>query len=223
MTMRHILANRFTILLATLLAFILMVPPVVEHMRSSAVVPWALSVIVIAIVLATLEGRGWLLHSLLLIVALAALITMWTCQCVAGIDTIKVVDGALFSILLLSACGRIGHHLAKQKHVNRETLAAAVGVYVLFGMAMTRIYWLLFMVSPGAFHFTEPVTNLPMLPSFLYYSFVVMTTVGFGDILPVTALARSLTILHSIISVFYLAITISRLVSLYRSKDAAPE
>lgn len=221
--MHHLLANRFTILLAALFAFILIVPPVVEYRQDTTVVPWALSIIVIAIVLATREGRGWLRHPIIAIVALGALITMWTCKCVVGIDMMQRIDSGLFAILLLSACGSIGHHLAQRKHVSRETLAAATAVYVLFGMAMSRVYWLLFTLSPGAFHFTVPLTDAPTQPAFLYYSFVVMTTVGFGDIIPATALARSFTVLHSIASVFYLAITISRLVSLYRSDEAARE
>lgn len=221
--MHSILNNRFTILLGSLLAFVLIIPPSVEYLQSAAIVPWALSVIVLAIVLATWQRRSWRRRPLLSVIALGALVTMWTCRCVVGLNAILYIDSGLFAVLLFSACGSIARHLARRKQVNRETLAAATGIYVLFGMAMSRVYWLIFTLTPGAFHFTLPATEISMLPTFLYYSFMVMTTVGFGDIVPATALARSFTMLHSIVSVFYIAITISRLVSLYRREEAAQE
>lgn len=220
--MRSILHNRFTILLGSLLAFVLIVPPSVEYWQTVAIVPCALSVIVLAIVLATREGGGWLRNPILPVVALGTLFTMWTCRCVVGLNAILYIDSGLFAILLFSACGRIAQQLTRRTHVNRETLAAATSIYVLFGMAMSRVYWLTFTLTPAAFHFPLPLTDAPTFPTqptFLYYSFMVMTTVGFGDVVPVSALARSLTVLHSIVSVFYLAITISRLVSLYRNEE----
>ena len=80
--MRTLPANRFTILLSALIAFILVVPPVVEYTSSTAIVPWALSVIVVAIVLATRgAGRSRIRHPVMLGVALASLAAMWSCNC----------------------------------------------------------------------------------------------------------------------------------------------
>jgi voltage-gated potassium channel len=109
--------------------------------------------------------------------------------------------------------------LDQKKHVNHETLAAAVSVYILFGIALSRIYWLLQIFDPDSFHLLNIHPSAADQHDFLYYSFVVMTTVGFGDIVPITKLARSITNFQSIISVFCLAIMISRLVSLYRTDE----
>ncbi len=221
--MRYLLANRFTILLAVLLGFILIVPAMVDHMGTTTLMPWALSLIVLAILLATKDSNTLLHHPVITTIALGALITMWSCGCVFGLETLNKVDGCIFTLLLLGSCRNILGTLAKRKHVNHETLTAAVSVYILFGLALSRIYWLLHIFDPHSFHIVIPQNATADQPDFLYYSFVVMTTVGFGDIVPVTKLARSITNVQAIMSVFYLTITISRLVSLYRSDEQGLE
>lgn len=221
--MSYLLANRFTILLAVLLGFILIIPALVDFMGTTTLMPWALSLIVIAILLATRDKNTLLRHPIITTVALAALISMWSCGCVFGFETLNKVDGCIFTILLFAACRNILTSLAKKKHVNHETLAAAISVYILFGLALSRIYWLLQIFDPSSFHLVNAESIAADQPDFLYYSFVVMTTVGFGDVIPVSKLARSITNVQAIISVFYLAIMISRLVSLYRSDEDSAE
>jgi len=79
------------------------------------------------------------------------------------------------------------------------------------------IYVLIERLHPGSF-FINPAyrTGTPIDGSdFLYYSYTTLTTLGYGDIVPVTSQARSVSIVEAIIGVMYLAIIISRLVGLY--------
>jgi voltage-gated potassium channel len=221
--MKFLLSNRFTILLISLIAFILIVPPVVEYSGSMAVVPWALSAIVFAIVLATCGGRGRTMRSLMSIAALAALSGLWSCYCFVGVRHLEKADAAVFAFLLCSACVSILRQLSRRRRVDHETLAAALAAYVLFGMAMSRVFSLVHLFDPNAFHITVPDGNASAQPSFLYFSFVVLSTVGFGDITPASAIARSLMIVEAIFGMFYLTVVISRLASLYHRDEGEEE
>jgi voltage-gated potassium channel len=221
--MKFLLSNRFTILLISLMAFILIVPPVVEYSGSMVVVPWALSAIVFAIVLATYGGRERIMRSLMIIAALAALSGLWSCNYFVGVRQLEETNAALFAFLLFSACVSTLRQLSRRRRVDRETLAAALAAYVLFGMAMSWVFSLVHLFDPDAFHIALSEGTASAQPSFLYFSFVVLSTVGFGDITPASAIARSLMIVEAIFGVFYLAVVISRLVSLYRRDEGEEE
>lgn len=142
--MRTLLDNRFTILLVILFPFILVVPPLVEYMVNTSAVPWALSVILNGILLATYrENRSWLAHPLIIVAAVASFIAMWSCQCMVTSPTLEQMDSAIFATLLFIACRSMVGHLARRDSVDRESLAASICIYLTFGMAMSRLYWLL--------------------------------------------------------------------------------
>ena len=221
--MKFLLSNRFTILFISLVAFILIVPPIVEQSESMAIVPWALSVIVLAIVLATRSERARLQQRMIVVIAAAALAGQWSFHYFVGGRLLETLDTAIFAFLLFGACAIVLRQLSHRHHVDRETIAASLAAYLLFGMAMSRVFALLYLFDPNAF--LIPVSNPEYSdqPSFLYFSFVVLSTVGFGDITPASAMARSLMIIEAIFGVFYVTVVISRLVSLYgREENDSP-
>jgi hypothetical protein len=57
----------------------------------------------------------------------------------------------------------------------------------------------------------------------VYFSFITLSTVGYGDISPVSGVARMLTIVEATTGTIYLAVLISRLVSLYSSSSSSPD
>ena len=87
--------------------------------------------------------------------------------------------------------------------------------FVLIGIVWAYIYYLLEIFQPNSFKAAEPLGD--DLGDFMYYSFVTLTTLGYGDVLAVSKQARGLTILEAIIGQLYLAIMISRLVSRHTS------
>ena len=104
--------------------------------------------------------------------------------------------------------------------VDGEVLAAGVSVYLLLGLLWSFLYLLLDLIHPGAFH-GEGRSLLE--PDAFYFSLCTLTTVGYGDITPVTHPARMLAIMESITGVLYIAVLIGRLVSLYSSPAARKE
>jgi hypothetical protein len=91
-------------------------------------------------------------------------------------------------------------------------IQGAVAAYLLLGIIWAHAYSLVSLLGPGAF--SGPVGPADGPGAFIYFSFVTLTTVGYGDVLPVHPVARSLAILEAVTGPLYLAILIARLVSL---------
>jgi hypothetical protein len=91
-------------------------------------------------------------------------------------------------------------------------IQGAVAAYVLLGVIWAHAYSLLAILRPGAF--SGPVNPADGPRAWFYFSFVTLTTVGYGDVLPVHPAARSLAVLEAVTGPLYLAILISRLVAL---------
>lgn len=91
-------------------------------------------------------------------------------------------------------------------------IQGAVAAYLLLGVLWAHAYALVASVRPGAFSGSLSAADGPR--AFFYLSFVTLTTVGYGDILPVHPVARSLAMLEAVTGPLYLAILIARLVSL---------
>jgi uncharacterized membrane protein len=88
----------------------------------------------------------------------------------------------------------------------------------LVGFSFASVYGMVDKFQPNAFYL-DPVTNLHAIPDrfdFIYYSFGTMTSLGAAGITPVTAEARSVSILQTILGVLYLAVLIARLMGAYR-------
>ena len=97
--------------------------------------------------------------------------------------------------------------------VNMHRIQGAIAVYLLAGMILSQIFLFVALTNPGAFlHLGHPASHEDISGSLGYYSFVTLTTLGFGDITPVHPLARSFTLLGAIFGTLYPAILIGRLV-----------
>ena len=111
---------------------------------------------------------------------------------------------------------RIFGYVLAPGEVNPDKLFAAGSFYFLIGLAFAIIYGVLEFLTPGSFagitlfgDENRPTAEL------LYYSFVTLTTLGYGEITPVTPQVRSLAAIEAMMGVFYLAIMVARLVALY--------
>jgi hypothetical protein len=103
-------------------------------------------------------------------------------------------------------------------HSNSETIFGALCIYLLVGFGFASLFHLVAVVRPGAFYF-DPHANFHTVPDrldFIYYSFGTLTSLGAPGITPVSAHARSLTIVEAILGVLFLAVLVSRLMDAYR-------
>jgi voltage-gated potassium channel Kch len=116
-----------------------------------------------------------------------------------------VVSVATLSVVVLIQVFRAGP-------VNRHRVFGAMAVYLLLGIAWAETYDAISLVRPDAFNAATRDAADPQ--RWIYYSFVTLTTVGYGDITPVAPLARSLAILEALTGQLFPAILLARLVAL---------
>ncbi len=114
-------------------------------------------------------------------------------------------------------------YLFRAVEVNRDVLYAAVAIYILLGAIFVPLYGLIdtftFALS-GDHAFVGVVVQGEQFAwqDFVYYSYVTLTTLGYGDILPTTFLAKWAVTTEAIIGVLYITIVMARLVSLYSNE-----
>jgi len=107
----------------------------------------------------------------------------------------------------------------RSEGVTRDVIYAAIVVYLLLGVLFSIIYSVLEMMVPGSFKFMDAqIKDTAYI--FIYYSFVTLTTLGYGDVTPMSAQAGSLAILEALIGQLYLTVVIARLVGLHISSAA---
>lgn len=99
--------------------------------------------------------------------------------------------------------------------VTFRRIEGAIAAYLLIGVVFACLYDLVHGLDPGAFlHHGAPPAETGQVVSYLFFSFVTLTTTGYGDIVPVHPVARSLAMLEALTGQLYLAILLARLVSL---------
>ena len=114
------------------------------------------------------------------------------------------VSGLAMAAFLLAA-------VLAEGRVDAERICAALCVYLLAGIAFGGIFSALEIAAPGSLAGPAPVAH----GDALYFSFVTLATLGYGDVTPVTPPARALAVLEAVFGQLYLAVLIARLVSLY--------
>ena len=108
-------------------------------------------------------------------------------------------------------------HVIFGTEMNLNRLVGAICVFLLLGIIWSFAYALLELVAPGSFTGFSPGHGPGEDSSWLYFSFVTLTTLGYGDITPVSAMARSLAFMQAIAGQFYVAVLVAGLVSAYIS------
>jgi voltage-gated potassium channel len=106
--------------------------------------------------------------------------------------------------------------IINSKQVDKNILSASACVYMLFGVIWCFIYATLDHFQPDSILSSSGHLIFDDLSKYLYFSFVTLTTLGYGDISPSTKLAQSWVILQAVIGQLYLALIVARLVGLYK-------
>jgi len=103
--------------------------------------------------------------------------------------------------------------------VTLEVLCASISAYLMLGLMWTMAYWLVDQLTPGgAFSFNTNAGTQSMNGfTGFYFSFITLSTVGYGDITPVSRIARWLAAMEAMTGLLYVAVLIARLVALYSS------
>jgi hypothetical protein len=209
--------NRCSVLLAALGLFVLTNP----LLSGSRLGTTTLNVGLIAIMMLgawALRVRRLALLSMVMLgaLALAAVLTarhgevLWLRP--IGIGAVAIFIGAVTVALL--------YYVLDSHLITTDKVFGAVAAYVLIALTFALVFGLLQMVQPNAFHVSEHNDDVGGKLSWMgmmYFSFTVLTSTGFGEITPVTDMARSLIVIEQVLGVMYVAFLIARLANLYGS------
>ena len=208
--------NNFSYLLVALLIFIVGVP--IAHdldlisLRISAVLG-ASSLLAIGIW--SLRGAGRL-YSAGMLVAITGIIFS-VLSVVLDDDTLRVIALLALFVFVLLATFNTFRQVAVGNDINPNRIVGAVCVYLLLGALWSIAYSIVEYAQPGSFKGLTELLPPLWSPDWLYYSFVTITTLGYGDITPLTQTARSLSFAEAIVGQFYIAVAVAGLVSAYIS------
>jgi len=121
-------------------------------------------------------------------------------------------------VLIAFVVANLLRFVLRAPSVNVEVLCASISAFLMLGLLWTVAYWLVDQLDPGAFAFNtnEGRQSISGFNAF-YFSFVTLSTVGYGDITPVSKVARMLAAMEAMTGLLYVAVLIARLVALYSS------
>ncbi len=210
------LKSPFVCLLAVILGMILTTPFLQDFIRLRIL----LDIFYSAIFLAALYvvGREKRLVKVASVFALPVILSLWAPYFFTSDHLVSTgrVCGIIFFAIAIYHCGRF---VAKSPQVTQDVISAAVAIYLFMALMWSFAYALLEFYHPGSFDAHEGLTR-ESRPFFLYYSFVTLTTLGFGDITPLTNKAKALTILQAFIGQVYLVVVLAWLVGMHVSRKS---
>jgi hypothetical protein len=205
--------RRYTILFYSLLLTIAAGPLFNSMGLGTDLIEFFLAINLLAAVIPIGSRSG---RRLLLGILIAALIirlsTGWFNQA-----TFAVASLMIWTVVALIAAGGALRFAFAARFVDRQHVDAALSAYLLAGVFFGSFYWVLEQIQPGSFTSPGDLSS----NSAIYFSFVTLATLGYGDIVPRTDVARGLAIVEGVGGQLFLAVLIARLVSLYaRGKGA---
>ncbi len=151
---------------------------------------------------------------LALIFIIPAVILQWTYFAVGGDDILTVAKVFSLCVMALVTFSILLEVVKSKSPIPRHIIWGAVAGYLLIGLTFATLFHLINLVTPGSFTYGLDPSAMLNFSDFVYFSFVTLATLGYGDIVPITDQARSLAILEAITGALYLAILIAKLVSL---------
>lgn len=202
--------------LVALVLFIVAIPFLQDLPHGDLVQSALLTLVLVSGLLAIGARRGTLVFAAVLVIA--ALGAKWLNHFWPEVmpPTVHLTGGVLFLGLVTLYFLRF---IMRAPRVTAQVLQAGIATYLVFGLLWTLAYMLVDRLVPDSFLFSATPGVSRSMDGFnaLYFSFVTLSTAGYGDIVPAARVARLLAILEATTGVLYMSVLIARLVGLYSS------
>ena len=208
--------RRFFILLVLILLTIVLTPFLDQFIETRVLMDIFLTVLFFGIIFAIRSKRSHLIIASILVLPL--IISTWSIYFYDSthLSLLTRIFGALFFAYAVIIILQI---VVRSTEVTQETIFAAIVAYLLIALMWAFLYMTMELVIPGSFTRPEASIRAETI-HFEYFSFVTITTLGYGDITPLTDRASALVLLEALIGQIYLVVLVAWLVGMYVSRKA---
>lgn len=201
---------RYSLLFASLLLLLIASPFFERHDTGSTFIRGLFSLVMLAAVYGASTGRRTIIIAMCL--AVAWLVLSWV-----GVGSSLGFQGIAASLVLIVfnifvfAVVMSGLHRAQK--IDHDIVSGALALYLLIAVTWAVTYMVIAWFDPDALKLS---TGSPVWHDYLYFSLTTITTLGYGDMVPVSPFARIWSTLEAVTGVLYVAVLIARFVSMYR-------
>jgi voltage-gated potassium channel len=206
--------RHLALLISILLLFV--AAPFVVPLRDGILV---MNVISVAVLVAGSYALSERKHLFAIAVVLSAITIVGTELLLAFPQRWVLLASHLSIVVLITFfCVTILSYVLDSGRVTSDKIFAAICVYMLLGYGWSFVYSILLELEPQSFATTSdvvPTNYVGRILQLRYFSFMTLTTVGYGDIVPHSPAARTMTVLEAVMGQFYLVALVGRLVGLH--------
>jgi len=210
---------RYIYLLMGLTGYLLL-SPIVHQFFPPAVTAFVDGMILLILVFGVwtlLGSRTWLMWAGALAVGAVAL---YLVSAVTGVQAFRYASNMIVLVFCVGTAGIALRDVLQGGQIDSNRLIGAVCVYLLMGVIWAILFSLVNIVSPDpGFQDFATASETQEADAFLYYSFVTLTTLGYGDISPVTPIGRTLAYMEAIVGQLYLTILVASLVGMIKPSN----
>jgi hypothetical protein len=204
----------FTYMLIALMIFLIGVPAATDlELLPVAMIDMVGNSALLAIGIWSLRGTGRAFYAAMAF-ASAAIILNSVHFAFPGPTLFMLARTSSLAYLLLATVASFVK-IAGTNNMSGNRIIGAICVYFLLGVIWSQLYLMLEFAVPDSFGGLTGDTSVSHNPDWVYYSFVTLTTLGYGDILPLSFLARALAYMEAVVGQFYIAVLVAGLVSAY--------
>jgi hypothetical protein len=205
--------HRIVLLLATILSMIIGSPFLDDIFHYRVIPDIFLTIVFVSGIYAISREKIHIFIALAL--AIPMFVGIWSAHLYQSPKPLVV--GQLFGALFIGLVIRLLiKFIFNEKEITKEVIYAAVVVYLLLAMMWAFAYFILEFVYPGSLSIPNGLSRDTF--QYIYFSFVTITTLGYGDIAPLTQKASSLVILEAVTGQIYLVVVVAWLVGMHVSR-----
>lgn len=215
MKYRQFIQNKFLYLLVSLLFFFLAGPFFADTKLNSYIFGLFFTLILVFSVYTIEHNRRLLIIAIFL--AAASFINYWIANIFFQNQFLFIID-YLVTILFLSTITYTAlHYVIRDEVITGNTLYGAICGYLLIGLTWSFFYLLIYTYDPNSFFIPKNTFSNSEVKTqqFIYYSFVTITTLGYGDMTPMSYIAKTIAWLEAVTGQIYLTVWIAQLVGLH--------
>lgn len=188
----NVIKNKFFLLLLALFIFFLLNPLIGTKIASFFFGIFFTIILLFSILVIT--HNKWLIIPAVLL-GLLVFMGVWWGLIYKPIKIITIIETAIAALFFFVITITVLSSVIKDKTITLNTILGAISGYVLIGLCCSFIFLLIDYIDPHAFNLTYGVpTSIDIhIKNFIYYSYVTLTTIGYGDIVPIEGYARTLS------------------------------